>query len=161
MKFQVSQKLMAVGGDFSVRDDAGKEVYYFDGKLFSLGGKRVIVLDGQRKEVARIVQRPFSFSPTYRVRRNGRVAATIKKRRFTVRDQFIIDVPGTNDYQVVGDYLGFEYGIRKGGVEVARISKRFFSSSDSYGVEVHHGEPVLLLCAVVVIDMVLFKQRRS
>ena len=161
MRFQVSQKLLALGGDFSVRDEAGREAFYFDGKLFSLGGKRVVVLDPKRKEVARIVQKPLSFTPTYRVKRNGVVAATIKKRRFSLRDTFLIDVPGTNDFQVVGGYIGFEYTIRRGAIEVARISKRFFSSNDSYGVEVHHGDPVLLLCAVIVIDLVLFKRRRS
>ncbi len=161
MKFQVSQKLLAVGGDFSVRDESGQEAYYFDGKLFSLGGKKVIVLDGAKREVARIARKPFAFTPTYQVKRNGAVAAVIKKRAFTFRDQFIIDVPGLNDYQIVGDYVGFEYTIKRGGADVARISKRFFGATDSYGVDIQHGDPLLLLCAVVVIDMALFKQRKS
>lgn len=161
MKFQVSQKILAVGGDFSVRDEAGREAYYFDGKMFSLGGKKVIVLDTTRREVARIRKKLFCYSPTYAVTRNGVVAAVIRKKAFTFRDQFIIDVPGTNDYEVIGDYMGHEYTIRRGKAEVAWVSKRYFGATDSYGVEIKSGEPVVLLCAVVVIDMVLYKKRKS
>lgn len=161
MKYQITQKLFALGGDYSVLDESGHEAYYFDGKVFNLFGKKVLVYDEQRKEQARIVQKPFAFHPTFRIKRNGVIAATIKKRALTVRDQFVIDVPGVNDYQVIGDYVGNEYTIRRGSVDVARVSKRFFGATDSYGVEMQGGDVVLLLCAVVVIDMVHFKQRKS
>ena len=161
MKYQISQKVLAVGGDYSVRDESGKEVYYFDGKLFNLGGKKVCVLDAQRKEVARLKKKIFSYNPSFTLQRNGIVAATIRKRSFTVRDQVIIDVPGSNDYTVIGDYIGHEYTIKRGPNDIARISKKFFGATDSYGVDVFSGDPILVLSAVVVIDMVLFKKLKT
>lgn len=161
MKYQITQKFMAVGGDYSVKDDTGREVYYFDGKVFSFGGKKVEVLDSNRNQVAIIKKKLFTFMPAYRVTRSGIESAVIRKRAFTFRDQFIIDIPGLNDYQVVGDYIGREYTIKRGPNDAARISKRFFGGTDSYGVEVHSGDPFLMLCAVVVIDMVLYKRTKT
>lgn len=161
MKYQVTQKMFALGGDFTVRNDAGREVYYFDGKVFSFGGKKVAVLNEQKKEVAQIAKKFFAFSPTFRIKRKGRIAATVRKRAFAFRDQFIIDVPGTNDYRVVGDYVGHEYTIKRGSLDVARVSKRFFGATDSYGVEIQSSDPEVLLSAIVVIDMVLYKKRKS
>ncbi len=161
MRYEITQKMLAVGGDYSVRDESGREAYYFDGKLFSFGGKKVVVLDSQRKEVARIVKKVLTFRPTYHVRRNGIVAAAIRKRGLTLREQFVIDVAGSNDYKVVGDYVGHEYTISRGSVASARVSKRFFGSTDSYGVEILSGDPVLLLSTVVVIDMVNYTKLKS
>ena len=161
MKYQVSQKIFALGGDFTVRDEGGREVYYFDGKVFNFCGKKVEVLNAQRQKVARIAKQPFTFRQTYKIKRNGIVAATIKKRPMTVREQFVIDVPGTNDYRIIGDYVGHEYTITRGSQDVARVSKRFFGATDSYGVEIESGDPVILLSAVIVIDMALFKSKRT
>ena len=161
MRYQVIQKMLAVGGDYTVRNEQGREIYYFDGKVFSLGGKKIVVLNEQRKEVAQIRKKVFALGPTYLLRRNGRVAAVIKKKPFTFRTQFVIDVPGTNDYTVVGDYLGHEYTIRRGSHDVARVSKRFFGSTDSYGVDVSSGDPETFLAAVIVIDIVLYKKVKS
>ncbi len=160
MQYKVTQAFMAFGDDFSVQDQSGREVFYFDGKLFNFGGRKIRVLNEQKREVGRLAQKLFAFSPTYRVIRNGIVAAQIKRKR-SVREKYIIDVPGTNDYEIVGDVVGHEYTIRRGSQEVARISKKFFGATDSYGVEVNGGDAFLMLSAVVVIDMIRFRGRKS
>ena len=161
MRYQVAQKMLALGGDYTVRNESGKEVFYFDGKVFSFGGKKVIVYDAHKRAVARITKKLFTFRPTYVVKRSGNISATIWKRGFTVRDAFVIDVPGINDYEVVGDYVGREYTIRRASRDDARVSKKFFGSTDSYGVDIQSGDELLLLCAVVVIDMVLYKKVKT
>lgn len=161
MRYQVSQKMLALGGDFTIRDENGREAYYIDGKVFNFGGKRYIVLDSNRRQIALIRKKLFSFKPTYTVKRSGHIVASIRQRAFTVRDQFIIDVPGSNDYQVVGDYIGFEYTVKYDSRDVARVSKKFFGATDSYGVDIAGGDPLLILCAVVVIDVVLHPKLKS
>lgn len=161
MRYQLSQKLIGAGGDYSARDESGQQVYFFDGKVFNVGGKKVDVLDAQKKQIAQIAKQLFTFGPSYQIKRNGQIAATIRKRLLTFRDQFVIDVAGTNDYRVVGDYIGHEYSITRGGKDVARVSKKFFGATDSYGVEIHGGDPLLILSTVVVIDMLSFKKLKS
>jgi uncharacterized protein YxjI len=51
--------------------------------------------------------------------------------------------------------MDHEYEISRFDHLVARISKRWFSFNDSYGIEIADDEDqVLLLCTAVVIDMV-------
>ena len=156
MKYLVTQKMLAMGGDYSVADEKGNEVYYFDGKVFRIGGKKVAVLDSHKKEIARIKRKLFTFRPTYILRRNGLTAATVRKRGFSRRVRFVIDVPGSNDYEIIGDFIGKEYTIKRGSTDVARVSKKFFGATDSYGVEVKSGDTMILLTAVIVVDMVLY-----
>ncbi len=158
MKFQVTHKTLALGGDYTVRDESGSQVLYFDGKVFNFGGKKIVVLDAKGKEVARIRKKLLSFYPAYVVRRKGNIPTIIRKCGFSIRNDFIIDVPGSNDMRVVGDFIAHEYTIKRGSVDVARVSKKFFSAVDSYGVDIQSGDPVILLSAVVVIDMVLYKK---
>jgi uncharacterized protein YxjI len=55
----------------------------------------------------------------------------------------------------VGDFLDREYAFERGGSEVARVSKRWFALTDTYGVEIADGEDdVLILASSVVIDMI-------
>lgn len=75
---------------------------------------------------------------------------------------YIIDIPGQDDYKVVGDFSEYEYNITKKGREVAHISKNFFSWYDSYKVAIVPGEDdILILAAVVVIDLVSQEELRD
>lgn len=160
MKYEISQKLFAFGDDFSIRDENGRERYYVDGKAMSIG-KKLSFQDESKREKVLIKQRLFRFAPTFDIESKAGVVASVRKRMMSFRPQFIIDVPGTNDYEVVGDFIGHEYTIKRDKRSVARISKRFFSLSDSYGVEISGGDPVLMLSAVIIIDLVLHKKRST
>ncbi|MCA9220512.1 MAG: hypothetical protein KDA71_09315, partial [Planctomycetales bacterium] len=58
------------------------------------------------------------------------------------------------DFDAEGDFFDHEYRFTRNGRSVATVSKRFFSLSDTYGVEVAAGEDdVLILACAVVIDL--------
>jgi uncharacterized protein YxjI len=85
VRYVMKQKLFSFGDDFHIRDDAGRDVYFVDGKAFSLGD---------------------------------------------------------------------EYAFTRGDRTVATVSKKWFSWSDTYGVDIERGEDdVLILASTVVIDM--------
>lgn len=131
-----------------------------DGKLLSIGDK-FSLQDLSGNELASIQQKLLSLTPTYQVYRSGQLYATVKKSMFTLfRARFEIDVPGPDDLEAQGDFLDHEYTFNRGGQAVAQVSKRWFSFSDTYGVEVAPGEDdVLMLACAVVIDMVAHDQR--
>jgi uncharacterized protein YxjI len=61
-----------------------------------------------------------------------------------------------------GNLLDMEYTFRRGTQTVAEVSKRWFSWTDSYGIDVREGEdPVLILASTVVIDMVCHGDRKA
>ncbi len=57
--------------------------------------------------------------------------------------------------------MDHEYSFLRGGQTVATVSKRWFSMSDTYGVDIAPGEDdVLILASTVVIDMAVHNQSK-
>ena len=157
MRYALREKLFAWGDDFTIQDETGTDVYFVDGKAFSLG-KKLSFQDMAGNELAFIRQKLLSWGPTYEIFRNGELYATVKKQLFTFfKTKFEVDIPGPHDIHVEGNLLDHEYRFTRitDGAVVAMVSKKWFSWSDSYGIDVAEGEDdVLLLCTAVVIDQV-------
>jgi uncharacterized protein YxjI len=154
MRYVMKEKILAWGDDFKIRDESGRDVFYVDGKVFSFGDK-LSFKDMAGNELALIDQKLLSIGPTYEVYRGRQRVAVVKKKLFTLmRTRFTIDVPGPNDLEAVGDFIGKDYTFNRGGREVARVSKKWFRMTDTYGVDVAPGEDdVVILASAVVIDM--------
>lgn len=155
MRYVMKQKLFCFGDDFRIKNEAGNDVFFVDGKVFSIGQK-LSVQDLNGKELAFIRQKLLSWGPTYEIYRDGNLAAVVKKHLFTLfRCAFTVDVPGSDDIEAQGSFLDMEYTFTRGGRQVAEVSKRWFSFTDSYGVDIADSEDqILLLASTVVIDMV-------
>lgn len=159
MRYVMKEKLIALGEDFTIQDENGRDVYFVDGKAFSLGDK-LVFKDMAGNELARIEQKLLAWGPTYEIFRDGRQVATVKKSLFTLfRCKFTVDVPGPDDLEAQGDFLDHEYAFIRGSESVAQVSKRWLSWRDTYGIEVAPGEDdVLLLACAVVVDMACHKE---
>lgn len=151
----MKQKLFSFGDDFHIQDETEQNVYFVDGKAFSLG-EQLSFQDLSGNELAYIRQKLLSWGPTYEIYRQGELQAVVKKQLFTLfRCRFTVDVPGPNDLEAEGDFLDMEYTFARGGRPVAQVSKQWFAWSDSYGVDIAEGEDeLLILASTVVIDMV-------
>lgn len=162
MRYVMKQKLFSWGEDFYIRDAEGREVFFVDGKAFSLGNQ-LSFQDLQRNELAFIRQKLFSWGATYEITRGGTLAAVVKKELFTFfHCRFTVDVPGPDDLEAKGDFLEHEYAFTRAGQTVATVSKQWFSWSDTYGVDIAEGEDeVLILASTVVIDMVCHGDRNQ
>jgi uncharacterized protein YxjI len=65
-----------------------------------------------------------------------------------------VDVPGPDDLEAKGTFLEHEHTFVRGGRDVARVSKKWFTIRDTYGVDVDDDQDaVLILASAVVIDM--------
>jgi uncharacterized protein YxjI len=155
MRYVMRERILSWGDDFTIKDENGRPAYYVDGKVFSFGDK-LELQDLKGKELALIDQKLLSWGPQYEIIREGKTVATVKKHLFTFfRHKFTVDVPGPDDLEAAGNFLDHEYMFERHGREVARVSKRWFSWSDTYGININDGEDeVLILAASVVIDLV-------
>ncbi len=161
MRYLMKQKLFSWGDDFIIKDEQGHDAFFVDGKVFALGDQLSFqAMDGT--ELVYIRQRLLSWGPTYEIWRADELVAVVKKHLFTfLKCRFSVDVPGPDDPEAVGDFLDREYEFRRNGQVIATVSKRWFTLSDTYGVEIAPGEDdVLLLAATVVIDMVCHGDRK-
>ena len=155
MRYLMKQNLFCFGDDFVIKNEAGENAYFVDGKVFTLGQK-LSFQDMHGNELAFIQQKLLSWGPSYEIYRRGELAAVVKKHLFTFfRCQFTVDVPGPDDIEAQGSFLEMEYSFTRGNKIVAEVSKRWFALSDTYGVGIQNGEDdVLILASTVVIDMV-------
>jgi uncharacterized protein YxjI len=155
MRFILKQKFWSFGDDFVIRDEQENECFRVIGEIFTIGDK-LSLQDMAGNELAAIVQRLFSWGATYEIRRPGHDVSVISKEHFTFFScKFEIDGPGRDDYEASGDFMDHEYQIQGAEGLAATVSKRWFSWTDTYGIEIVEGlDPVLLLASVVVIDLV-------
>lgn len=156
MRYTLKQDLISFGDDFTIKNDAGDEVYKVDGRAFTLVREKLSFEDMAGKELAFIRSRIISLTDSYEILRDGKVAAVVKKDLINLfRCGFTVDVPGPDDLEAQGNLLDHEYTFTRHGKTVASVSKKWFSIRDSYGVEIADGEdPVLILASAVVIDLI-------
>lgn len=162
MRYQLRQKIFSWGDDFRIRDSDGNPVYFVDGKVFSWGDKLSFQDDATRQELAFISQKMMSFKPRYEIHRSGRKFAEVVKEYSWFKSKFTLDVPGPNDYEITGSFWAHDYSFNRGGRTVATVSKKFFSMSDTYGIDIVNGEDdVAILCTAIVVDLVCHDAKNS
>lgn len=154
MRYLLRQKILSWGDDFTIRDESGRDRFQVKGKVFSFGDQ-LSFRDMQGNELAYIKQKLLAWGPTYEIHRDGVLVAVVKRELFSfLHHRFTVDVPGPDDLEAEGSLTDHEYEMRRGDQVVATVSKRWFSWSDTYGIEVAEGEDdVLILASAVVIDM--------
>ena len=161
MRYVMKEKLFSFGDDFYIRDENGNDVFFVDGRALSIVDK-LSFQDTNANELAFIKQKLLSLGPTYQIYRDGELWATVKKELFTfLHCRFSVDVPGPDDLEAAGDFLEHEYAFTRHGTEIATVSKKWFSFTDTYGVEIAENEDdVLILASTVVIDMACHGQKK-
>ena len=146
MIYKIKEKFWAMGNDFVITDQRDCEIYRVDGKAFSWGDN-LSFQDIQGRELAVIDQKLLSFKPRYQIVINGDPFAEVVKEWSWFNKKFTLDVPGPNDYQIMGSFWEHEFIFARRGRDVARVSKRLWSWTDTYGVEIDEAENhVAILC---------------
>jgi len=156
MIYRIKEEFWSIGNDFTITDAEGRLRYRVDGRAFSWGDDLTLE-DPDGREVARITQKLFSLVPRYRIYIGGEFFAEVVKEWSWFKRNFTLDVPGPNDYSIEGSFWLHEFQFHRGRRVAARVSKKMWDWTDSYGVEIDEGEDdVPILCACIVIDQVLF-----
>ncbi len=159
MRYQVREKLLALGDDFTIKDEQGRDVYFVDGKVFRLRDE-LEIKDMQGRSLVTIKRKLISLRPSYEIWQNGKQIAVVSRALIKFfRDKLTVDVPGPDDLDVQGDFFSREYTFRRHGEVVAQVSRRWFSITDTYGVDIREGEDdVLILASAIVIDRISFEE---
>jgi uncharacterized protein YxjI len=153
------QKLVAIGDDFYIENESGERVFHVDGKVLTIRDT-LVFQDLQGKELCRIKEQLVKVRDTMNIQdAEGHNIAVVKKDLINIlRDHWTIKVKVGPDLDVKGNVLDFDYRIREGRHEVARVSKKFFRMRDTYGVEIQPGQnEVLILAITVALDMMIHK----
>src|SRR4051812_43864237 len=92
MRYVMKQKLWAWGDDFVIKDEAGQDRFFVDGKALSVGDK-LSFQDMQGNELAFIRQKLLAWGPTYEIYHGGALFAVVKENLWSLfKYRFTVDV---------------------------------------------------------------------
>ncbi len=152
-RYQMREKLFAIGDDFWVETDGGERAFKVDGKALRV--RSTFILESPSgEELFKIQERKLRIRDTMEIEHEGDTVATIKKALVTpFRDRFSIELEGGGELSAKGNIVDHEYEIERDGEKIAEISKRWFRVRDTYGIEIAPGEnDALIVAAAACID---------
>jgi uncharacterized protein YxjI len=154
-RYKIRQNLLSIGDDFWIENAKGQKVFKVDGKVLRIR-KTLVFEDANGRKLAQIRERLLALKDTMVVEdANGKDIATIKKALIApLRDKWNVSIKDGEDLVVQGNILNLEYSIKQGRAKVAEVSKKWFSLTDTYGVEIADGQnEILMLAIAVAVDM--------
>jgi uncharacterized protein YxjI len=150
MRYLIREKVFSIGDDFWVTDEQGNKVYLVDGKALRLR-ETFELKDGSGAVAATIRKKVFSVHDTMEIERDGTVIATVKKAIISpLHHRSVVELAGGGQLEAVGNILDKEFEIRSGDMAVAHVSRSWFRMRDTYGVDVAPGQDDALLISVAV-----------
>ncbi|MBC7878381.1 MAG: LURP-one-related family protein [Anaerolineales bacterium] len=162
-RYKIRQNLISIGDDFWIENAEGKKVFKVDGKVLRIR-KTLVFEDAQGKKLAQIQERLLTIRDTMVIDdADGKEIASIKKALISpLRDRWMVKVKNGEDLDVQGSILDHEYSIKQGRNKVAEVSKKWFSFTDTYGVEIGSGQnDILILAVAVAIDIMAHPDKKK
>lgn len=161
MRYAIKEKYWSWGDTYYVYDENREPVFQVVGQPFSWGSN-LSFQDTAGQELAQIRQTLLSWKPRFQILREGVQFAEVIKEFSWFSKSFTLDVPGPNDYTISGEFWQHRYQFARAGRAVAQITKKMWSWTDTYGIEIVDGEDdVAILCSAIVIDQVLHDDKNN
>lgn len=148
-RYKMHEKLVSIGDDYWIENEAGKREFYVDGKALRLRDT-LIIKDVQGNEVYKLQEKLLRIKDTMDIQdADGKTVATIKKALISpLRDRWKVEVANGPEIDVRGNILDHEYKIEAGREKIAEVSKKWFRIRDTYGVEIESGQDSALILAI-------------
>jgi uncharacterized protein YxjI len=152
--YRVREKLLSIGDDLWIENEAGERVFKVNGKALRVR-KTIVFEDTGGRALCKIQGRVLRVRDSMEIEdADGNRIAMVKKAVISpLRERWVVDRPDAPDLRVQGNVLDHEYEIEQDGAKVAEVSKRWFRVRDTYGVEIAPGQDdVLVLAVTAAID---------
>jgi uncharacterized protein YxjI len=148
-RYKMHEKLISIGDDYWIENEAGERAFYVDGKALRLRDT-LIIKDVQGNELYKLKEKLLRVRDTMDILdAEGKTAATIKQALITpLRDRWKVEVANGPEMDIQGNILDHEYKIEVGKEKVAEVSKKWFRIRDTYGVEIETGQDNALILAI-------------
>ena len=150
-RYQMRQKLISIGDDYWIENDAGDRVFRVDGKAMRLRNT-LDLEDTHGNKICRIQTRVLHIRDSMAIEDpDGERLALVHKALISpLRERWKVDLAGDVEWKVQGNVVDHEYEIEADGRKIAEVSKKWFRVRDTYGVEIAPEENRALVLAVTV-----------
>ena len=147
-RYQMREKLFAIGEDFWIETADGRRAFKVDGKALRVRDT-FILEDASGDELYKAQKKELHIRDTMKIERDGDDVATIKKALIApLRERFSIELEDGAELSAKGNILDHEYKIERDDKTVAEVSKRWFRVRETYGIEIAPDENDALILAV-------------
>ena len=150
-RYKMREKLVSVGDDFWIENEAGQRAFKVDGKALRVRNTLKFE-DAHGNELCKIQEKMLRVKDSLEIEGPGgeRLAMVKKAIISPVRDRWTVKIKNGPDLDVQGNILDHEYKIGEGRDKVAEVSKKWFRIRDSYGVSIDPGQDDIVILAVTV-----------
>ncbi|MFF8831957.1 LURP-one-related/scramblase family protein [Streptomyces sp. NPDC015131] len=157
MRYLVRDKIFAIGDDYWIEDEHGRQAFLVDGKALRLRDT-LEMKDPAGRVVVTLRAKVLSLRGAMTVERDGATLATVRRKRLSLlRNHYVVSLAGDAELDVSGRVLDREFEVARGGEVLARISRKWLRVRDTYAVDVVREDPadaaLLIAVAVCVVRM--------
>jgi uncharacterized protein YxjI len=150
-RYQMRQRMLSIGDDYWIEDEAGDRAFRVDGKALRLRNT-LNLEDTEGNRICQIQTRVLHIRDSMAIEDpdGGQLALVHKALISPLRERWKVDLAGDREWTVQGNIVDHEYEIEDDGHKIAEVSKKWFRMRDTYGVEIAPGQNVTLVLAVTV-----------
>ncbi|MFI6084397.1 LURP-one-related/scramblase family protein [Streptomyces sp. NPDC051217] len=163
MKYLVRDKIFAIGDDYWIEDEQGRQAFLVDGKALRLRDT-LELKDPQGRVLVTLRQKLLSLRDAMTIERDGEPLATIRKKKLSLlRNHYRVGLADGTELDVSGRILDREFAVEYDGELLAHVSRRWFRVRETYAVDVIRDEadPSLLIAVAVCVIRMAEKEREE
>lgn len=156
MRYYMRSKLFKIKEDFWIKNQYDEDVYFVDNKFLTFGLQFDILKNNRLLYSAK--EKLLTIMSNYEIFENGNVIAEVNQKFTFFKDKLNV-TSKYGDLTIQGDYFDYNYGIYKGEMLIAQVTKEFLSFTDNYYIDINFEDEAFVLALVVIIDNIIDKQR--
>ncbi len=155
------QKLFSLRDSFEITDEHEQLAFTAKSKFLSIK-KSFTLKDHHEIEIAFIKQQLFAIKPKFEFTNPEGQKALLKKHFFPLFSHKFSLFFGREKIEIEGNIWAHEYQFSLNGQVIAEISKKWFSWSDTYGVDIYEEQfNWLVMSTVIAIDCIIHDDKNS
>ncbi|MCX4692285.1 LURP-one-related/scramblase family protein [Streptomyces sp. NBC_01408] len=165
MKYLVRDKVLAIGDDYWIEDEAGRHAFLVDGKALRVRDT-LELKDPDGRILITLREKVFSFrdAMTLERERDGRRLAVIRRKRFSLlRNHYRVSLVEDTELDVSGRILDREFKVEYEGELLALVSRQWYRIRETYAVDVirEDADAALLIAVAVCVIRMAEKERED
>ncbi|MFJ4477433.1 LURP-one-related/scramblase family protein [Streptomyces xanthochromogenes] len=153
MKYLVRDKIFAIGDDYWIETEDGRQAFLADGKALRLRDT-LELKDPAGRVLITLREKMFSLRDAMTIERDDQALATVRRKRLSLlRNHYRVRLVEGTDLDVTGKILDREFTIEYDGELLAHVSRKWFRVRETYAVNVvrEDADAALLLAVVICV----------
>ncbi|WP_030718691.1 LURP-one-related/scramblase family protein [Streptomyces sp. NRRL F-2580] len=163
MKYLVRDKVLAIGDDYWIEDEDGRQAFLVDGKALRVRDT-LELKDPDGRILITLREKMLSFRDAMTLEREERRLAVIRRKRFSLlRNHFRVTMAEGTELDVSGRILDREFKVEYDGELLALVSRQWYRLRETYAVDVvrEDADAALLVAVAVCVIRMAEKERED